>query len=95
MARISTKATSVFLLFLILGISNFTNGQTNESPFSDFGYPEQSVIYGPRAGTVFYFKHKPRRDYENSYVHLEIIPSQLIEKKQSTITFLVGDRPIL
>ncbi|SFO57396.1 cellulose synthase subunit [Algoriphagus ornithinivorans] len=95
MARISTKATSVFLLFLILGISNFANGQTNESPFSDFGYPEQSVIYGPRAGTVFYFKHKPRRDYENSYVHLEIIPSQLIEKKQSTITFLVGDRPVL
>lgn len=94
MAKIFTQATFCVILIVTLSLSHYAFSQTTQSPFSEFGYAEQTVIYGPKAGTVFYFKHRPRRDYENSYLHLEILASQLINRNQSTLTFLVGDQPV-
>lgn len=63
----------------------------DQTPFSEFGYPETTVLNGPKASTVFYFSQSAK---SGSIVHLEIVPSQLILKDNSNITFMIGDKPV-
>lgn len=86
------KSTLVFFLFGLLSLSStFLAAQT---PFSKFGYMDQSVMYGPKVSSTFYFKQYENLEFSESYIHLEILASQIINKNVSTITFLVGDQPI-
>ena len=66
----------------------------DQTPFSKLGYPETTVLYGPKASTAFYFKKSSGLNDLESSIHLEIVPSQLILKEISTITFLIGDKPV-
>lgn len=63
----------------------------DQTTFSEFGYPESTVLNGPKASTVFYFNQSSKME---SMVHLEIVPSQLILKEISSITFMIGDKPV-
>jgi hypothetical protein len=93
--RIKQSMQKSTLLFLLLGL--FSIGSTlaaKQIPFSQFGYPENSVLNGPKAAATFYFKQTEGLDYAESFVHLEIISSQILNKNISTITFLVGDQPV-
>jgi len=83
------------LLLLMLGLFSICRTiAATQIPFSKFGYPEHSILYGPKASATFYFKQTEELNYEESFIHLDIISSQIINKDISTITFLIGDQPV-
>jgi hypothetical protein len=77
-----------WLFFVSVGL------MAEQTQFSKFGYPENSILYGPKAGSTFFFKQVEGQDFQDGKIHLEIIASQVINKEISTITFLIADHPI-
>lgn len=84
--------TPLFYLTWLLFVSGSLMAE--QTQFSKFGYPENSILYGPKAGSTFFFKQVEGQDFQDGKIHLEIIASQVINKEISTITFLIGDHPI-
>jgi hypothetical protein len=90
------------ILTMILTIFTFASsfpvvGQREDirRPFSEFGYPRQTIVYGQQNPVVFFVKNDPLRNLSKSGFYLEIVLSPLIDKTKSKLTVRVSDWPML
>lgn len=82
------------LFFLtLLTTTSILFGQKRH-PFSDFGYPIEPIVMGREAEQSFYFKTDNNLDITNSYVHLEVRCSQVIDRETSYITIIAGEEAL-
>lgn len=82
----------LFLLTLLLTTATIF-GQ-KRLPFSEFGYPTEPIVMGRQAEKAFYFKTGNNVDITNSYIHLEVKCSQVIDRDNSYITIIAGEEAL-
>ncbi|MFD2033898.1 cellulose biosynthesis cyclic di-GMP-binding regulatory protein BcsB [Belliella marina] len=89
--RFSILKCIALILGLFIGNLSFAGDQF----FSEFGYPNNTMIYGPKSSTAFFFKQRNDLEHSGSFVHLEVVSSQVLDTDLSSIVFVLNDTPVL
>ncbi|MCH7402722.1 cellulose biosynthesis cyclic di-GMP-binding regulatory protein BcsB [Belliella kenyensis] len=87
---------SLLILVLFFNCQLFVIAKdTIKRPFTEFGYPKNTISFGKKSGAVFYIADDPLRDFSQSGFYLEIMVSPLIQKEKSQINIKLDDTPVM